>query len=42
MQGFSIEADVLDSIVTLNHPVNVVAMLADAGLSAEQARMLKW
>jgi hypothetical protein len=44
MQGFSIEADVLDSIVThwQAHPdVNVVAMLADAGLSAEQARMIE-
>jgi hypothetical protein len=44
MQGFSIEADVLDSIVThwqIHPEVNVVAMLADAGLSAEQARIVE-
>ncbi|KMV22066.1 hypothetical protein ACT16_13155 [Mycobacterium heckeshornense] len=42
--GVSIEADVLDSIVTQwqSHPdLNVVAMLAETGMSVEQARIVE-
>ena len=43
-QGVSIEADMLDSIVThwqANPDGNVVAMLAEAGMSPEQAESLR-
>jgi hypothetical protein len=43
-QGVSIEADMLDSIVThwqSNPDSNVVAMLAEAGMTPEQARIVE-